>query len=194
MGLEAHARPPGRGIPSTVTMVVLENGHYYLVRSTPRPLERRLDLEAVDTMLPRDTDLPDGLNPPLPGQLPDPLTAIVSGRARTWPLGHALYCLWLSAQRRWQHTKEWSATWRFQLDGRQQAEIIPPHDWVNPQTTDNLCPVLAIHQIRALAAGQVSPAIHTEEEARAAHAALVSEIFAALRTALVRYPGNPAIP
>ena len=38
-----------------------------------------------------------------------------------------------------------------------QAKIIAPHDWVNPPTMDNLCPVLAIHQIRALAAGQVSP-------------------------------------
>ena len=77
------------------------------------------------------------------------------------------------------------------MDGRQQAEVIPPHEQVNVL---NMCSVFAIHQIRALAARQVSPTIHTEEEARAAHAALVSEIFAALRTALVRHPGNPPMP
>ena len=57
--------------------------------------------------------------------------------------------------------------------------------------TDNLCPVFTFHQIPALAAGRVSPAIHTGGEARAAHTALVSDIFAALRTALISDPGNP---
>ena len=77
-------------------------------------------------------------------------------------------------------------------DGRQQAEAIPPHDQAAGQpTTDNLCPVFAIHQIRALAAGRLSPAIHTKEEALAAHTALVSNIFAGLHTALVRNLGNP---
>ena len=65
---------------------------------------------------------------------------------------------------------------------------------MSPDTTNNLCAVFATHQIRALAAGQVPVAIHTEEEARAAHAALVSEIFAAPPTALVQHPGNPAMP
>ena len=118
-GPEAHAEPRSRRIPSTVTMVVVENGHYYQVRITPRPLERRWDLEGVDSMLPGDMDLLDGPTPLLPGQPPEHLTAIVSGRARTWHPGHALYCLWRWAQRRWQHTKEWLATWRLHLDGRQ---------------------------------------------------------------------------
>ena len=144
-------------------------------------------------MLFRDMDLPDGPTPLLPGKPPDALTAIVSGRAGTSHPGHALYCLWRWAQRRWQHNKEWSATWTFHLDGWQQTEIIRPHDRVNHSTTDNLCSVFAIHQISASAAGQVSPALRTGEEARAAHAALVSEIFA-LCTALVWQPGNPATP
>ena len=35
-------------------------------------------------MLPRGMDLLDGPTPLLPGQPPDPLTAIVSGAAGTW--------------------------------------------------------------------------------------------------------------
>ena len=145
-------------------------------------------------MIPRDMDLRKGPTPLLPGQPRDLLTAIVSSRASTWHPGHALYCLWRWAQRRWQHTREWSATCKFHLDGWQQAEVIPLHDQANPPDTDNLCPVFAIRQIRALAAGQVSAANRTEVEARAAHVAPVSEILAALRTALVRHPGNPAMP
>ena len=38
--------------------------------------------------------------------------------------------------------------WRFHLDGRQQAEVIPPHNRTNLPTTANLCPFFAIHQIR----------------------------------------------
>ena len=75
-------------------MVVLESGYYYQVRITPRPLENPWDLEAADSMLPRDVDLSDGPTLLLPGQLPDLLTAIVSGAAGTWHQGHALYCLW----------------------------------------------------------------------------------------------------
>ena len=41
-----------------------------------------------------------------------------------------------------------------------------------------------------LAAGQGSPAIHTEDEARAAHTALVSDILDVPRTALTRHPVN----
>ena len=126
-------------------------------RIMPLPLERRWDLEAVDSMLPRDIDLRDGPAPLLRDQPPDPLTAIVSSVSGTWHPGRALYCLWWWVQQRLQHTR------------------------------DNLCPVFAIHQIPALAAGYVPPAIHTEEEARAAHTSLVSEIFAALRTALVYF-------
>ena len=121
--------------------------------------------------------------------------AIVSGRAGTWLPGHALYCLWRWAQRRCQHTKEWSATWRFHLDGRKQAEIIPPHDQAAGRPAkDNLCPVFVILPIRAIGAGQASATIQTEEEARAAHTALAREIFAALRTAPVRHLGNPGMP
>ena len=59
-------------------------------------------------------------------------------------------------------------------------------------TATNLCPVFAIHQIRALAMGaQLQPAIRTEMEAQAAHAALVHEILSALRSALLRRVGNP---
>ena len=62
-------------------------------------------------------------------------------------------------------------------------------------TEPNLCPVFAIHQIRALAlGGQLQPAIRTETEVRAAHAALVHEIFSALCSALVRRAGNPPGP
>ena len=49
-----------------------------------------------------------------------------------------------------------------------------------------------IRQILALALGKrLQPAIRTETEAQAAHAALVHEIFSALRSALVRRVGNP---
>ena len=190
--LGAHAEPPPRDAPSTVAMVVLQSGHYYHVRITPSPLNNRWNLEAADSMLPRDVGLPDGPTPLLPGQPPDLLTAIVSDAAGTWHPGHALYCLWRWAQRRWPHTRDWSAAWRFHLDGRQQTEAIPPHERTAGQPAPhNLCPAFAIYQIRALAAGQVSPAIHTEDKARAAHTALVSDVFAALRNALTRHPSNP---
>ena len=49
----------------------------------------------------------------------------------------------------------------------------------------------AIRQIWALALGErLQPAIRTETEARAAHTALVHEIFSALRSALVRRVRN----
>ena len=87
----------------------------------------------------------------------------------------------------------WTATWRFHLDGQQQLEAIPQRERTaeTPATT-NLCPVFANHQIRALAmGGQLQPAIRTETEAGAAHAALVHDILSALRSALVRRMGNP---
>ena len=76
----------------------------------------------------------------------------------------------------------------------QQMEAIPEPTAETP-TEPNLCPIFAIHQVRALAlGGQLQPAIRTETEARAAHAALVHEIFSALRSALVRRTGNPPGP
>ena len=119
------APPPRERDPSTIAMIVLENGHYYQVRIIPHPQESHWSLEAVDSMLPATTALPDNPTPLLPGQPPDPLTAIVSGTAGTWHPGHALYCLWRWAQHRCPHTRVWSATWRFYLGGRQQLEAIP---------------------------------------------------------------------
>ena len=180
--------------PGTIAMIVLGNGHYYQVRIIPHPQRGQWSLEAVHSMLPATTDLPDSPTPLLPGQPPDPLTAIVSGTAGTWRPGHALYCLWRWARRRWPHTRAWSAASRFYLDSRQQLEAIPERTAETPTAT-NLCPVFAIHQFRALALGkQLQPAIRTETEAQAAHAALVQEIFSALHSALVRRVGNPPGP
>ena len=118
----------------------------------------------------------------------------MSGTAGTWHPGHALYCLWRQAQRRWPHTRVWSATWRFYLDGRQQLEAIQERTAETP-TAPNLCPVFMIHQIWALALGeQLQPAIRSETEAQAAHAAIVHEILSALRSALVQRVGNPPGP
>ena len=74
----ARATPPPRELdPSTIAMIMLENGHYYQVRIIPHPQESHWSLEAVDYMLPAPTALPDSPTPLLPGQPPDPLTAIV---------------------------------------------------------------------------------------------------------------------
>ena len=184
------APPPREGDPTTIAMIVMESGHYYQVRITTHPQERQ---GAVDSMLPANAALPDGPNPLPNDQPPDPLTAIVAGAAGTWHPGHALYCLWQWAQRRWPHTRDWTATWRFHLDGRQQLEAICQHARTSetPIAT-NLCPVFAIHQIRALAmGGQLQPAIHTETEAQAAHAALMPEILSALHSVLVLRVGMP---
>ena len=163
------------------------------MRIIPHPQESHWSLEAVDSMLPATTALPDSPTPLLNDQPPDPLT-IVSRMARTWHRGHALYCLWRWAQRRWPHTRVWSATWRFYLHGRQQLGAVLERTAETP-TAPNLCPVFAIHQIRALALGeQLQPAIYTEKEAQAAHVALVPEIFSTLRSALVRRVGNPPGP
>ena len=174
------APPPRERDPCTIAMIVLENGHYYQVRSIPHPQRGPLTLEAVDSMLPATTDLPDSPNPLLPDKPPDPLTAVLSGTAGTWHPGHALYCLWRWARPRWPHTRAWSAAWRFYLDGRQQLEAIAEQTAETPTAT-NLCPVFAIHQIRALALGeQLQPAIRTETKAQAVHAALVHESLSAL--------------
>ena len=191
----ARAAPrPRERDPGTIVMIVLQNGRYCQVRIIPHSRDNHWSLEAVDSMLWATTDLPDNPTPLLPDQPLDRLTAIVSGTAGTWHPGHALYCLWRWARRRWLHTRAWSAVWRFYLDGWQQIEAIPEPTAETP-TEPKLCPVFAIHQIRALAlGGQLQPAIRTETEARAVHAALVHEIFSALRSALVRRVGNPPRP
>ena len=117
-------------------------------------------------MLPATTTQPDSPTPLLNNKPLDPLTAIMSGTASTWHPGHAPYCLGLWARRRWPHTRVWSATWRFYVDGRQQLEAIPEQTAETP-TAPDLCPVCVIHQIRALALGeQLQPTIRTETEAR----------------------------
>ena len=114
----ARAGPPPREEdPSTISMIVLESGHYYQVRITQHPQECHWNLETVDSMLPAQAALPDGPTPMPYKQPPDPLTAVVSGGAGSWHPGHALYCLWRWAQGRWPHTRNWTATWRFHLDG-----------------------------------------------------------------------------
>ena len=190
--MTARAGPPRERDPSTIAMIVLESGHYCQVQITPHLQESHWSLEAVDSMLPANTALPDNPTALPNDQPPDPLTAIVSGAAGTWHPGHALYCLWRWARRRWSHTRNWTETWRFHLQGRQQLEAIPQRErTAETPTATNLCPVFAIHQIRALAmGGQLQPAIRTETEAQAAHAALVHEILSALRSALVRRVGN----
>ena len=135
-------------------MIVLESGHYYQVRITSNPQESHWSLEAVNSMLPANTALPYSPTP-LPDDQPrDPLTAIVSGAAGTWPPGHALYCLKRWARRCRSHTRDWTATWRFHLDCRRQLEAIPQRErTAETPTATNLCPVIAIHQIRAVAMG-----------------------------------------
>ena len=60
-----------------------------------------------------------------------------------------------------------------------------------PMTTGALSNT-AIRQIRALALGErLQPATRTETEARAAHPALVREIFSTLRGTLARHVGSP---
>ena len=143
-------------------------------------------------MLPARAALPPGHTPLPHNEPPDPLTAVVLGEAGSWLPGHALYCLWPRAQRRWPHTRDWTATWRFHLDGRQQLEAIPQHEQMTETpATANLPPVIAIQEIWALAmGGQLLPTIHTETEAQAAHRALVNEILVPLRSALVQRLGD----
>ena len=93
------AGPQDRDTPSTVLLVMLEAGRYYHVKIIPRPEEQRWDLEAVDSMIPRDRPMPAGPSTLSPDQ-PDSLTSIASGQAGTWHSGHALDCLWRWTQRR----------------------------------------------------------------------------------------------
>ena len=189
----SHAGSPERDAPSSMLLVVLDVSHDYHLRITARPQERRCDLEAVNSKLPRDAPLLDGPTILRPDQPPDPRTANLSGIAGRWHPGHALYCLPRWAQLRWPHTREYSAEWSFHLDGRQQGEAIPPKEGGKSPTAMNLCPVFAIHQILALATeGQAT--MYTGSEARAAYGALVSEIFSALSSALIRHPANPRMP
>ena len=91
-------------------------------------------------MLPATTSLTDSPNPLLNDQPSDPLTAIVLGTASTCHPGHALYCLWWWARRRWPHTRVWSATWMFNLDGQHQPEAIPQRErTAETPTAPNLC-------------------------------------------------------
>ena len=190
------APPPRERDPSTIAMVVLENGHYYQVRIIPQPQESSWSLEAVDSMLLAATALLDSPTPLLNGQPPDPLTASVSGTAGTWNPRHALYCLWRWARRRWPHTRAWSPTCRIYLDSRQQLEAIPVRErTAETPNAPNLCPVFAIHLIQALVLSeQLQPTIRTETEAQAAHTALVHEVFSALHSGPVRHVGNPPGP
>ena len=74
-----------------------------------------------------------------------------------------------------------------------QLQAIPQGERTTetPATT-NLCPVFAIHQIRALAmGGQLLPSIRTETAAQAAHAVLVHDILSALRRALNHQEPKP---
>ena len=183
----ARAGPPrSEDDPITISMIVLESGPYYQVRISQHPQECHWKLEAVDSMLPASAALPQN-------QPSDPLTAVVSGETSSWQPVHALYCLWRWAQRRWPHTGDCTAMWRFRLEGRQQLEAFPKHErTAETPSTGDLCPTFAIHQIWALAmGGQLPPTIRTETEAQAAHAALVHEILSALRSALLRRLGNP---
>ena len=155
----ASAAPPAReGYPSTIAMILLENGLYYQVRITPHPQERHCSLEAVDSMLPASAALPDSPTLLPNDQPPDPLTAIVSGAAGSWHQGNALYCLWRWAQRRWSHSRDWTATWRFNLEGRQQPEAIPQRErTAESPTATNLCPVFANNRIWAPATAARHP-------------------------------------
>ena len=102
----ARAAPlVARTCPSTIAMVMFENGHYYRVQITPQPQDSHWRLKAVDSMLPATTALPDSPTPLLNDQPPDPLPAIVSGTAGTLHPGHALHCLWRWVRRHWPHTR-----------------------------------------------------------------------------------------
>ena len=64
----ARAAPPLREHdPSTIAMIVLENGHYYQVRIIPHPHESHWSPEAIHSMLPASTPLRDSPTPLLDG-------------------------------------------------------------------------------------------------------------------------------
>ena len=120
--------PPRERDPSTIAMIVLKNGHYHQVRIIPHPQESHWSMEAADSMPPATTAQPDSPTPLLEGQPSDSLKAIMLGTVGTTQPGHALYCLWRWARRRWPHTSVKSATWRFKINGRQQLEVIPQRE------------------------------------------------------------------
>ena len=193
----ACAGPPqGKDEPGTISMIVFESGHYYQVRITLHPQEYHWNLKAADSVLLARAALPGGSTPLPHNQPPDPLTDVVLGEAGSWHPINALFCLWRWAQSRWSHTRDWTATWRFHLDGRRQPEAIPhPEQTAETPAATKMCPVFAIDQIQALALrGQLQPTIRTETEAQAAHPALVYEILSALCSALLRRMGNPPGP
>ena len=57
------APPPRERDPSTIAMIVLENGHYYQVRIIPHPQDNHWSLEGVDSMLRRPRVCPTTLPP-----------------------------------------------------------------------------------------------------------------------------------
>ena len=74
----ARAGPPRRkDDPSTISVIVLENGHNYQVGINPRPQECHSNLEAFDSMIPACAALPDGPTSLPQNQPPDPLTAVL---------------------------------------------------------------------------------------------------------------------
>ena len=153
----------------------------------PAPAEEPLEPGSRQLHAPGERSHGGQRRPSAPRPAPRPPDGIVSGEAGTWHPVHAHYCL---------RRSDWTATWRFHLDGWQQLEAIPQHQrMAETPTATNLCHVFAIHQFRALAMGrQLHSAIRTQMEAQAAHAALVHEILSALRSALVRSLGNPPGP
>ena len=78
----ARAGPPRReDDPDTISMTMLESGHYYQVCITPQP-QCQWNLEAVDSMLQAQAALPGGPSPLPHNQPQDSLTADVSWEAR----------------------------------------------------------------------------------------------------------------
>ena len=190
------APPPRERDPSTIAMIVLESGHYYQMRIIPHPQQNHWSLEAVYSILQANAALPDSQTPLPNDPPPDPLTAIVWGQPA--PGTQAMPSTASGGGRG--ATGRTPGTGRQRggsiLDGRRQLQAIPQRErTAEAPTATNLCPVFAIHQIRALAmGGQLQPAIRTETEARAAHVALVHDVLSALRSALVRRVGNPPGP
>ena len=87
-----HAAAPDCDTPNTVLLITLEAGHYYHVRISPLAEEQGLDLEVVNSLIPRATPLsarPTELSP----DERHPLMTIVAKQISTWHQGHILYCL-----------------------------------------------------------------------------------------------------
>ena len=183
-----HWGRPDRNTPSNVLLVILDAVHYFHLRICERPKDQRCDLESVKYMSPRATSLP--VRPTtLSLDQPDPLTTIVSGPVGNCCPGHNLYCPeWAEAC--CINARPLNAEWRFHMDGREEAEAIPPQELGHHPTTPNVCPIFLFHQIRVLAREQL-PTIYHQTQARAAYAALMTEMFSALRSAPVPLANLP---